>query len=261
MNLLDEIQQEYELCTTNQILYKQKVDSISNLLRLKNNDKLIYDCPVYIVGKYEETPFILFGINPGYSDFNNPHEDKEARISWNHYLDLYKNFFLYFEKMKFESPYYTSLWYLLNGLIFNSKYPVEEKWKLFDLYLTNIELIPYHSKAISIPKILSSVQMNYLKKRFENSIEFIVKYKPKLFIFNGSLWHTILIHNKLISNHDRIIITDKFSIYFFTIKNIPCVLFDKFFQRHFWGITNEHRNKIIPNLIHDKYPNLKNSVN
>ena len=98
--------------------------------------------------------------------------------------------------------------------------------------------------------------MNYLKGRFENSIEFIIKYKPKLFIFNGSPWYTILIHNKLISNYERITITNKFNIYFFTIKEIPCVLFKKFFQRHFWDITNEHRNKIIPNLIINKYPNL-----
>ena len=41
MNLLDEIKQEYEICTTNQILCKQKVDSISNLLGLRNNNKLI----------------------------------------------------------------------------------------------------------------------------------------------------------------------------------------------------------------------------
>lgn len=32
--------------------------------------------------------------------------------------------------------------------------------------------------------------------------------------------------------------------------------FDKFFQRHFWGITDDDRKNTIPNLIYKKYPDL-----
>jgi hypothetical protein len=47
-----------------------------------------------------------------------------------------------------------------------------------------MELIPYHSPGITFPSFLSKVQLKYLLPRFENGINFIVKYKPKLFIFN-----------------------------------------------------------------------------
>ena len=69
--------------------------------------------------------------------------DKEARISWAHYLQLYKNFYNYFESNQFESPYYNALKYLIFGLI-KRDIPNELKWKFFDSYLINMELIPYH---------------------------------------------------------------------------------------------------------------------
>ena len=42
--------------------------------------------------------------------------DKEARISWAHYLQLYKNFYNYFESNQFESPYYNALKYLIYNI-------------------------------------------------------------------------------------------------------------------------------------------------
>jgi hypothetical protein len=261
MRLFEEMKLDYDLCINDPISYKQKIDSISDLLRLKNYDRLIDDTPVYLVGKYEKSPFVLFGINPGYSSKNNPTEDREARISWENYLNLYKNFFLYFENMKFESPYYNSLWYLLTGLLYKEKYLIENKWKLFDSYLINIELIPYHSRGITMPRNLTPAQYSYLNDRFKNSIEFVTQFNPKLFIFNGNPWYILLIYNNLINKYEKVQLSRKFSIYFFTINDIPCVLFDKFFQRHFWGINNEHRNKTIPNLIHNKYPNLLKEIN
>lgn len=115
---MDEIKKEYDLCIQQPFEYKKKVNSISNLLLLKGNKKLIdTDCPVFIVGNYETAPIVMFGINPGYSSKNNPTEDREARISWEHYLQLYKNFYNYFESNPFESPYYNALKYLISGLI------------------------------------------------------------------------------------------------------------------------------------------------
>lgn len=188
---------------------------------------------------------------------NSPIEDEEPRISWDRYQQLYRNFFAYFEKMRFESPYYTSLWYLLTGLTRNPKeHKINDKWKFFSSCLTNMELIPYHSRGIALPTSLNSHQLNYLTERLGDNINFITRFKPKLFIFNGSMWYTVLIRNGVITDFDKVSITDRFSLIFFRIKDIPCVLFDKFIQRHFWGITNDHRRITISTLIQEKYPSI-----
>jgi hypothetical protein len=34
------------------------------------------------------------------------------------------------------------------------------------------------------------------------------------------------------------------------------ILFDKFFQRQFWEITDEHTRTIIPNTMDEKFPSI-----
>jgi hypothetical protein len=258
LDLLNKIKEEYELCINKPHEYKERVDSVSHLLGLKGKYKLFSEhCPVYFVGNYNQANIIFFGLNPGHSDTNSPIEDKQARISWDRYQQLYRNFFAYFEMMGFESPYYTSLWYLLTGLTSNPfEHRISDKWKFFSSYLTNMELIPYHSRGIVLPRILNDYQLNYLTKRLYENINFITHFKPKLFIFNGSTWYTILIGNGIITDFEKISITDKFNLLFFKINDVPCVLFNKFIQKHFWGITNEHRRKTIPALIKEKHPSI-----
>lgn len=256
LGLEDTIKREYELCIFNPSDYNKRVELISNLLGQKGKNKLISEtCPVFIVGKYNITPFVFFGINPGHSDTNSPIEDKVARSSWENYNNLYQNFFSYFKEQKFESPYYTALAYLVNGLAltFGGK-PAKNKWELFEKYLTNIELVPYHSRGISIPSILKEKQLRYLKDRFDESANFIVQFNPKLFIFNGNPWHTLLIKNNIVKEFEQFRLTDKFSLFFFTINDVPSVLLDKFFQGHYWGLTSEHRSTTIPQIIAKKYP-------
>ena len=78
---MEEIKTGYDLCIKEPHEYKRKVNSISDLLLLKGNKRLIdTDCPVFVVGNYEMDPIVMFGINPGYSSKNNPSEDREARI-------------------------------------------------------------------------------------------------------------------------------------------------------------------------------------
>jgi hypothetical protein len=60
-----------------------------------------------------------------------------------------------------------------------------QEWRLFDKYLANIELIPYHSEGISLPSNFSSSQLAYLTERYKARLEFIKRYNPKLIIFNG----------------------------------------------------------------------------
>ena len=82
-------------------------------LTKKNRLKTDYS-PVYVVGKFQTASIVTFGINPGYSSRNSPIEENEAGKSWQQYQSLYLNFFQYFSHNKFESPYYTALWYLLS---------------------------------------------------------------------------------------------------------------------------------------------------
>jgi hypothetical protein len=109
LHLLDEIKAEYDLCINNPYEYQKKVDSISDLFSLKGKNRLKGSyCPVYVFGRYQSTPFVMLGINPGFSSRNSPVEDKEARKSWEDYQNLYLNFFRYFADHKFESPITTS---------------------------------------------------------------------------------------------------------------------------------------------------------
>jgi hypothetical protein len=146
MNLLGEMKADYDLCINYPHEYQKKVDHISDLFSLKGRQRLKGDnCPAYVIGKYETSPFVMFGVNPGYLHKNNPVEDKEARKSWQDYQNLYLNFFRYFSDNKFESPYYTALGHLLAGL---TGVQNKSKWDIFDSFLTNLELIPYHSEGL-----------------------------------------------------------------------------------------------------------------
>jgi hypothetical protein len=151
---MNEIRYEYELCIQEPLKFQKKVDSISDMFHLTGQNRLKGDnCPVFLVGKYQKTPIIMFGINPGYSAINNPAEESEARKSWYHYQELYNQFFKFFAKNNFQSPYYTVLGHFLAGLL-KMKFSKDNMWNLFDTYVSNIELIPYHSERISLPSTL-----------------------------------------------------------------------------------------------------------
>ena len=196
----------------------------------------------------------MFGINPGYSKKNNPKEDSEARISWQNYLMLYRNFFIYFEQNNFRSPYYTALYYLISGLVGQKRYSLVDKWKLFDRYISNLELIPYHSSGLTLSSKFDTLQFDYVNQRLQRNIRFARKFKPSLFVFNGNAYtYVILIKHGFIRNYEKVEITEKFSTFFFEIEGIPSVLFDKFFQRHFWGLKDYDRAVTIPSLIRKKF--------
>ena len=250
----DEMREEYNLCINEPDKYRKKIDAISDLFHLtiaKGNRLKSSDCPVYVVGHSNE--FIMVGLNPGYSSINNPVEEVEARKSWEHYLDFYQyKFFKFFEANKFESPYYKSLYLLLSNI---SGHQENSIWQFFDLHTINLELIPYHSEGIVLPNLWNKEQAHYLQNRLEITLDYIKrslnKPRPKLVIFNGKIFHTLLIGQNIIKNgnYEQVKITNKFSLYFFDIDAIKCVLFDKFFQSHYWGITDYHRKTLIPNLI------------
>jgi hypothetical protein len=142
----------------------------------------------------------MVGLNPGYSAVNNPVEEIEARKSWEYYLNCYQyKFFKFFEANKFESPYYKSLYLLLSSL---SNYKEVNLWQFFDSHTINLELIPYHSEGIIFPNLCSKEQINYLQNRLQINLDYIkrklTKPKIKLVIFNGKIFHVLLIGQKLI---------------------------------------------------------------
>jgi hypothetical protein len=63
MNLLEELRTDYNLCIDKPREYHRKVDCIPDLFFLKGEDRLKTEyCPVRIVGKYQITPFVMFGL-------------------------------------------------------------------------------------------------------------------------------------------------------------------------------------------------------
>jgi hypothetical protein len=62
-----------------------------------------------------------------------------------------------------------------------------------------------------------------------------------------------LIKHDIIKEHQKVQVSKLFNLYFFEIHGIPSVLFDKFFLKSFWGITDYDRKITIPKLILGKY--------
>jgi hypothetical protein len=132
--------------------------------------------------------------------------------------------------------------------------------ELFDSYLCNVELIPYHSSSLSLPSRLSTAQLEYLMNSFNNSLDFITEFKKaKLFLFNGNPWYVLLIKHGIIKEY-KVQILKGFNLYFFEIRGIPSVLFDKFITLHYYGMTNNDRRVRIPKIIHEKVTNLLSVV-
>jgi hypothetical protein len=86
-----------------------------------------------------------------------------------------------------------------------------------------------------------------------SNLDFITKFRPRLLLFNGNPWYVLLIKHDLVTNYDRVQVSKLFNLYFFELEGVPSVLFDKFFQRHFWGIKDYDRQVVIPNLIRERY--------
>jgi hypothetical protein len=122
----------------------------------------------------------------------------------------------------------------------------KSKWDIFDSYLTNLQLIPYHSEGLTLPSKLSSPQLDYLKTRLRSNLDFITKFRPRLLLFNGNPWYILLIKHNLVTNYDKVQVSKLFNLYFFELGGVPSVLFDKFFQRHFWGINDYDRKVVLP---------------
>ncbi len=255
-NFFDNIKNDFDLCKYDNKKYLQKIDSISKLFNLTGKNTLMPLLPAGFTGRYDKKDqYIIFSLNPGYSDKFNPYEEIRKNKSWDEYVKFRTELYLFFKELDHPSKYYKAFWLLFLGLL-DKNAKNYDKWNFFDQRLVNFNLIPYHSKAITLPNRLSDKQSEYLLNLFNLEIDFIIKNTPKLFIFNGNTWYNLLVKQNIIKINNSIDITPKFRVYFFKYRDIPCVLFDKFFSFHFWGVNNTHRNKTIPNIIKKEYPNI-----
>ncbi|HKG41771.1 MAG TPA: hypothetical protein VKA98_06505 [Nitrososphaeraceae archaeon] len=108
-----------------------------------------------------------------------------------------------------------------------------------------------------MPNKLSTSQLDYLRSRLTSNLNFITAFKPKLFIFNGGTWYVLLMKHDLVKEYQKVPVSKSFNMYFFEIQGIASILFDKFFSRHFWGITDYDRKVTISRLTRTKYKNLQ----
>jgi len=247
-NYLEKMQEEHKLFFNRISDYVERVDAVSDLFLLSKKDKLLNNLlPVAFSGDIsKKNSIILFGINPGYDENMNILEEQGHKTSWDDYYNFRKNLYMFFKHIDHPSKYYSVLFKMFSKL-YNSK----SKWDFFHNNLVNLNLIPYHSKGISLPSKFNEKQLEYLKESYFSQLHFVKPIQPRLYVFNGNPWFNFLIKNNIVEKFEKIEITSKFNIYLFYISKTPAILFDKFFTSHFFGLTDYHRTEVIPKLIHN----------
>jgi hypothetical protein len=256
---LEEAKKDFELFHNNYEKYKEKVDTLSVLFKLKDKAKLRSDyLPTYFVGNFKDInyKYVLFGINPGFSEKQNPKEETWKKSSWKDYLNFARNFFILFKDNEMKSPYYKRLSKLFSGLDNIEMENYNEIYDYYQKHIINIELIPYHSTCFGISNNLTEQQKLYFKNRFESDINFLKKLNIKLMIFNGNPFYLILIQNNLIKYDKKFKLNKHVNMYTFKVHDIPCVLFDKFLTQAGFGLCYKDLKLKIPDLIRKEFKDI-----
>ncbi len=256
MEFLKSLKSDYDLWVKKPKLYSKNVENLSDLFNFKNNkrfeSKLL---PSGFSGIYnKKNQIVMFGLNPGLKRKLNQREELKQMKNWESYIKARKNLFIFFKELDHPSNYYKKFWLLFSNLVSDSmKY--QTKWDFFNQNVTNLNLFPYHSKGFSLSKHLSDKEIDILEERLRSLLDFIIKYSPRIFIFNGKPWEILLINQGIVKNYKKVKINKNFSIYLFELQGIPSILFEKFFSRHFW-LDDKERSIIIPKLIKKNFPNI-----
>ena len=253
-SLYDDVREDFNLFHDDYIEYQKKVDNVSKLFNLKNKAKLRNDyCPTYFEGNFEDNnyKYVIVGINPGFSEKQNPKEEALKSKSWDEYLLFIKNFFKFFKNNKMKSFYYRRLSKLFSGLDVNyKKYP--GFWDYYHDHLINFDLIPYHSNQFGISNSLTDEQKEYLKERVKSTLNFIKELNEvRLILIHGKLSYLLFIENNLIplENKKPFKLNEKINFYRFNLDGIPCVLFDKFITQPAFGLKTCDLEEKIPRLL------------
>lgn len=247
-----EAKKDFNLFYSNRKKYKEKVDKISDLFNLEGGARLRSDyLPTYFVGNFKDKKYkyVLFGINPGFSEKQNDIEENWKKGSWQNYLGFVQNFFILFSKNRMKSSYYRRLSRLFCGLDNIELADYDEIYNYYHQHILNLDLIPYHSTSFSIGNNLSKEQLDYFKKRIKSNLDFLKTINTKLIIFNGNPFYLLLIKNRLIDYNKKIKLNKCVNMYFFKISDTPCVLFDRFVTQPAFGLSDKDLKIRIPNLI------------
>jgi hypothetical protein len=259
ISILEEVKIDFEQFKNDYDSYKDKVNNLSDLFKLKNKAKLRSDfLPTYFVGNYldKNYKYVLFGINPGFSEKQNHIEEAWKSESWMKYNEFILNFFNFFKKNNMKSPYYKKLSQLFAGLDNLNLEDYSDVYDYFQNHILNLELIPYHSTSFGISNKLSDVQKTYFENRFRQNLDFLKNQNVKLMVFNGKPFYLLLIKNNLIKFDNRYVINKYISMFTFRINGIPCVLFDKFLTQAGFGLSYDNLKVDIKKLIVDEFGNL-----
>jgi len=143
---------------------------------------------------------------------------------------------------------------LCSGLyVLNNEKKVD--WEFFDKNVLNLNLFPYHSnKSNNFPHRFTAGQLGIVMQHLNRILEFAINQKPKLCIFNGKPWETLLIKNNLVKNPKEERIIGNFSLYFFKYKKLKCVLFNHFLSStNYDNVDDDILRKQIPKIIKKNY--------
>jgi len=262
LSFLEKAELEFEFAVKNPIDYEKHVNIISDKLKLKgksrfNSKKL----PKFWGGRLNNKPkVVLFGLNPGLKkDPKKQPSDKNLRSDWKTYKRSREENFLDFkEKEKnegFKSPYYDVLHKFFCGLFVELGPKKNIDWNFFDKNVLALNLFPYHSnKSEDFPSRFDPGQLGMVMQHLDSILEFASTQNPKICIFNGKVWKTLIIDHRLVKNPKEIRIIGNFSMYFFKLKKMNCVLFNHFLtQSRRDGVNDDILMNRIPQKIRKQY--------
>ena len=249
-----EFRDDFDLFYKDNDAYRKKVNEISDLLSLTGDQKLKNDyLPTYIVGNYEDNneKYVIVSLNPGFDKAKNDEEEKLKNGSF----DSYRNFILHFfellrdvkyveengEEKEWISTYYKELWPYFATLVGEKlTLDINTKYDLYQKYLINIDLVPYHSEGFSLKfRKKNKAENEYIKNRICSILDFIKHHeKIKGIIFNGHKYSDI-INRFFIDTEMKTVKVNKHDINLFTIDGIKCIQHN--FQSNQRGFSNVDR--------------------
>lgn len=255
-SFLKEAKAEFKLAVRDPKRYEAHVSNLSAYLKLKGKNKFNGKrLPKFWTGRLDSKPrVIIFGLNPGQKSKVTSNDIKIT--SWSNYIKIRNRYFLELKSnQKNLGPYYRDFYKLFCGL-FVRTYEDKIGWDFFDKNVLNLNLFPYHSNTSDdFPSHFTAGQLAMVMHHLDLILEFAISQRPKLCIFSGKPWKTLLIDQKLVKVEKEVRIVGNFSLYFFKYKELKCVLLSHFLSKpaRFEGVTDTILMKKIPKKIKKEY--------
>lgn len=247
---MEKARKEYEFAVKNPKGYQDHVNKISDKLKLKGASRFdTKSLPKFWGGRLDSNPKVIwFGLNPGLKkDPEKRFNDEELKKNWVTYKKKREENFIESDKSEKKSQYYAVLYKLFCDLFeLDSNKTVD--WEFFDKNVLTLNLFPYHSnKSEGYTTRFRAGQLGMVMQHLDSILEFAITQKPKICIFSGKVWKTLLIDHKLVKNPKEVRIIGRFSLYFFNYQKLNCVLFNHF-------LTSSRRDGVNDKLLTKKIP-------